>query len=100
MMRCLKRDYGVVAGSDWKEVQANKGMAALLMPRPVFIELATEPLAELGLAPAQIDRNDPRSRDLAYALAHRVQASRQATLIRLETVGILTRPGQGSLLRG
>jgi len=100
MMRCLKRDYGVVGGADWREIQANKGMAALLMPRPVFVELAAEPLAELGLEPAQIDRHDPRARDLAYALARRVQASRQAALIRLETVGILTRPGQGSLLRG
>lgn len=100
MMRCLKRDYGIVGGGDWREIQANKGMAALLMPRPVFVELAAEPLVDLGLEPGQIDRNDHRARDLAYALACRVRASRQATLIRLETVGILTRPGQGSLLRG
>ena len=34
LMRCLKRDVGQATGSkDWREVQANRGMAALLMPR-------------------------------------------------------------------
>jgi hypothetical protein len=38
LQRCLKRDvvYGRM-GSDWREVQANMGMAALLMPRPLFV---------------------------------------------------------------
>ncbi len=41
LMRCLKRDFGVTGRGDWREVQANRGMAALLMPREVFLGCAT-----------------------------------------------------------
>jgi uncharacterized membrane protein YeaQ/YmgE (transglycosylase-associated protein family) len=40
LMRCLARDVGMTARSDWREVQANRGMAALLMPRAVFRRVA------------------------------------------------------------
>ena len=35
-MRCFRKEIGIGVGSDWREVQANNAMAALLMPRAQF----------------------------------------------------------------
>ena len=42
LLRCLKREvtYRTI-GRDWREVQANRGMAALLMPKTLFLKAAT-----------------------------------------------------------
>ena len=43
LLRCLKRDVSFRRGNyDWKEVQANRGMASLLMPGRVFRELTLD----------------------------------------------------------
>lgn len=90
--RCLKRS-GL---SDWREVQANKGMAALLMPRPVFGPVARSVLATLGDPTATLTATSPDLAAIVLDLAQRFQVSRQAARIRLETLGILVCGAQGT----
>jgi hypothetical protein len=96
VMRCLHRDVNDVrtqdwahAGrrQDWREVQANRGMAALLMPGRVFKDVAFDQIAKLGLANLS---TSPDSADtLAAAMATTFQVSRQAALIRLGTLQLI-----------
>ena len=81
LFRCLKRD--VVHGgrtSDWREVQANKGMAALLMPKMAFTRAAR------GLVG---DRNSAAVDLAARNLAAQFEVSREAAMIRLRTLGFI-----------
>ncbi len=81
LLRCLKRDVAHrVRTSDWREVQANKGMAALLMPKTVFMKSARA--ANIGTSPATIDA-------ATRTLATQFGVSRQATTIRLRTLGFI-----------
>ncbi|SRR6266567_462905 len=95
VMRCLHRDVAPVTTQDWgrvrqrrdwREIQANRGMAALLMPSRTFKDVAFELIAKLGpTGPA----SDPAfAETLAAALASSFQVSKQAALIRLGTLQI------------
>jgi len=95
VMRCLHRDVAPVTTQDWghvrqrrdwREIQANRGMAALLMPARTFKDVAFEQIAKLGpTGPA----SDPSyAETLAAALASSFQVSKQAALIRLGTLQI------------
>ena len=90
LMRCLKRDvsYGPTV-SDWREVQANRGMAALLMPRRVFERLARRDLIALGASRSGLRVGDPVVTQLVHRLAERFEVSRQAASIRLQTLGFV-----------
>jgi IrrE N-terminal-like domain len=78
--RCLKRDVAHrTQPSDWREVQANRGMAALLMPRSVFTRAARRSGAGSG---SDIDA-------VTRSLAELFAVSRQATTIRLRTLGFI-----------
>ncbi len=80
LLRCLKRDLGPRArNADWREVQANKGMAALLMPRKLFGKVARSTLTDCS--------EDTRA--ASKALATRFAVSRQAATIRLRTLGFI-----------
>lgn len=82
LQRCLKRDLKHRAGNyDWREVQANRGMAALLMPRKLFTKVARSTLK--GTNPEEI-------RDASRVLAAKFGASAQAATIRLNTLGFVT----------
>lgn len=95
LFRCLKRDVGFRAGrGDWREVQANRGMGALLMPRSVFKRAARAELA--GHAGARPD-DDARVRLVVGALAERFDVSRQAARIRLTTLKLVSDPAVPSL---
>lgn len=84
---CLKRDTTFAGRSrDPREYQANKGMAALLMPRAVFSQVARE-AATAPLAPRLVEH-----------LARQFEVSRQATRIRLTSLGFLT--PEGDLVAG
>lgn len=96
LMRCLHRDISpnvpewtsTRRRSDWREVQANRSMAALLMPRRIFRRLALREIQRLHfgappVAPADADL-------LAAALADLLQVSKQAAVIRLESEGFAT----------
>ena len=92
LFRCLKRDVSFRRGNyDWKEVQANRGMGALLMPARVFRELV------LGIVKA--DKSDdlclqmPETgstefSDLLLDLSKRCEGSQEAARIRLESLGL------------
>lgn len=96
---CLKRD--LAAPRDRREIQANKGMAALLMSRSVFRKVASAEFARAGIEPKEITRTDTEAAQVAEAIGVRFQTSRLATLIRLETQGFLKKGQQTGLsLRG
>jgi hypothetical protein len=77
LFRCLKREVSYQsAGRDWREVQANRGMAALLMPKTIFLQAAKEEVERRGSLQAVTSR-----------LARRFEVSREATAIRLATFG-------------
>ncbi len=78
--RCLFRDKQ--GGFDPLEVQANRGMAALLMPRRLFAAVARERRAA-GISDLR----------LSNAMAQRFAVSRQAAEIQLERLGFLPTGG-------
>lgn len=95
LLRCLKRDLSYRSVSDWREVQANKGMAALLMPRRVFAEVAR---GEIDAA-YPTTKTVPAGGDerIVAKLAATFQVSRQAARIRMGTLNLISPPGQGQL---
>ena len=91
--RCMKREVSFVrAASDWKEIQANKGMAALLMPKSIFFDACRLEFERLGVE--RIDRHTIMADELASRMAKMFQVSRQAASIRLDTLSILSHQGQ------
>jgi hypothetical protein len=99
LQRCLKRDvsFGSAAG-DWREVQANMGMAALLMPRKVFVEVGEREREELKIRPMGLGKGSVEAVRLAARLAVLFQVSQQAAAIRLDTVSMLGTEGVKMLL--
>lgn len=73
--------------SDWREVQANMGMAALLMPKPIFDREAYEAFDRRGRFVPPIPSAAPAVDQVATILAERFQVSRRAAGIRLITTG-------------
>jgi Zn-dependent peptidase ImmA (M78 family) len=97
LQRCLKRDVSYARlASDWREVQANQGMAALLMPRPVFVAACRAEFTRLGVN--RIDQRTPLADNLARRMAELFRVSRQAAAIRLGTLNLLSVPGQQELM--
>lgn len=95
LMRCLYRDISSTTAEwnsvrrrpDWREVQANRAMAALLMPRRIFKRLALREIRELGLdTPPVAARNKER---LTATLAELLQVSNQAVGIRLASESLV-----------
>jgi hypothetical protein len=92
LMRCLKRNvFFRSGGSQWHEVQANRGMAAMLMPREVFRTAAIAEKEKINGMSGRILRYGDK---LASALAERFNVSRQAAAIRLATLGMVNPPNQ------
>lgn len=88
-VQCLNRDFEPRSRSP-REVQANKGMAALLMPRGVFRRVAYRLVdAQAG----ELTVGSPAAVALAAELSSAFDVSKQAAAIRLETIGIVTQPG-------
>lgn len=95
LMRCQKRSV-LYRGttSDWREIQANQGMAALLMPRSVFLEVTRALLR--GSRPPALGTLE--TRQLIGDVASRFEVSRQAAEIRLATLGVVGAAGQQALV--
>jgi hypothetical protein len=97
LMRCLHRDISPTVAdwssvrrrSDWREVQANRAMAALLMPRRLFRRLALREMRQLGLGTPPVAVPDVEV--LATALADLLQVSKQAARIRFDSEGLIAR---------
>jgi hypothetical protein len=99
LQRCLKRDVGFGrASADWREVQANMGMAALLMPRGVFCDIAQRERELEGLPDRQLEKGSATAVRLAARLASLFQVSQQAATIRMETLGVICPEGTKILL--
>ena len=97
-MRCLKREVTFTQeGRDWREVQANRGMAALLMPQPVFIAASRQEFKRLGLGLGPLVEGSDESQEVAAKLASRCEVSRQAAGIRLATLRLVSPPSQAVL---
>lgn len=98
LMRCLKRDVSLSRTVyDWREVQANRGMAALLMPRRLFAGLAREERGSLALASFPLAGDSVDADRLTRRLAARFDVSRQAAAIRLRTLGLVAEPSAQTL---
>jgi len=95
LLRCLKRDATYASGGDWREVQANQAMAALLMPKSVFASLARAEGQRL-FPGADVIPAGGEAR-VAERLAPLLGVSRQAARIRLTTLGLVAQAGQGRL---
>lgn len=99
LFRCLKRDVGFSRQvSDWREIQANMGMGALLMPRPVFLSAVKEARGLLGVGNAAIAAGSAVHERLVAVLASRFTVSRQAARIRLSGLKLVHSPDQPALL--
>lgn len=97
LMRCLHRDISPTVAEwnsvrrrpDWREVQANRAMAALLMPRRIFRRLALREIRELGLGTPPVSAHDTER--LTATLAELLQVSKQAVGIRLASESLVAR---------
>jgi hypothetical protein len=100
LMRCLKKNVLYRGGgtNDWREVQANMGMAALLMPQSLFRQLADSVAERHRMAAESLTIGSRSAATLAAEMAACFDVSRQAAGIRLETLGILSPAGQSSLI--
>ena len=91
-VRCLRSEIHAGAEArDWREVQANMGMAALLMPERLFLDQARALLDGYRPVFPPLDPNGPDGRWLTEALAECFRVSRQATRLRLASFGLLER---------
>jgi len=93
--RCLKRDASYAGGGDWREVQANQAMAALLMPKPLFATIVRMEAQKMFAGGDAIPTGGEDR--VAARLAPMVGVSRQAARIRLTTLGLVETKGQGRL---
>jgi hypothetical protein len=102
LMRCLKKNVLFRGGgtNDWREVQANMGMAALLMPQSPFRQLAGKVAEQHRLVAESLTIGSAPAATLTAEMAARFDVSRQAAGIRLETLGILSPAGQPWLIHG
>jgi hypothetical protein len=78
--------------SDWREIQANMGMACLLMPKDLFTAAFREEVKRLNVD--RVDKGSAMLTTIITRLAPRFKVSKQAAAIRVETLELLTPPGQ------
>src|SRR5208337_3580441 len=102
LMRCLKKNVLFRGGgtNDWREVQANMGMAALLMPQSPFRQLAGKVAEQHRLAAQALTIGSAPAATLTAEMAALFDVSRQAVGIRLEALGILSPAGHPWLIHG
>ena len=90
--QCRERDVWFARGTgDWKEVQANQGMAGLLMPSGPFVTVTREIVgaqATDDLLPHIPATDTMTFSNLIRELSVRCQVSREAARIRLNTLGL------------
>jgi hypothetical protein len=92
-IRCPRRTFDApMAKSDWREVQANMGMAALLMPRSVFDRETKTAFDRRGRLVPPVDTDTRWLESVVALLASRFSVSRQAARIRLGVLGYVDRP--------
>ena len=93
LMRCLQRDiFANRISRDWREVQANRGMAGLLMPEKSFIQLIRKTL-DAGRSDdllSMIHTMCPYTfKEFLFDISVKCAVSQQATRYRMEALGLL-----------
>ncbi len=89
-IRCPRRSLDAPEPrSDWREVQANMGMASLLMPRELFDREATAAFEKRGRFIPPVSARTTWVESVATDLAGRFSVSRQAARIRLAVLGYI-----------
>jgi hypothetical protein len=91
---CLERNLTCGRGVDPREVQANNGMAALLLPRTFFLAACETGRTALGIDPNALTEDSFESHRLARKLADLCDVSVQSVSIRLAELGVLTQRGE------
>lgn len=98
LMRCLKPNVLFRGGgSDWREVQANLGMAALLMPRGIFAGVVERALQRRGVSRDVLSVDPHATAAIVHEVATTMRVSRKAAAIRMETLNIIDVRGQAIL---
>lgn len=87
LQRCLKRDASYGPVGDWREFQANEGMAGLLMPRSVFLVVAREVIERTFAGKSAVPKGEEWR--AARPLAEAFKVSKQAATIRLSTLTLV-----------
>jgi hypothetical protein len=89
LLRCLKKNVLFRGGGagDWREVQANMGMAALLMPQSLFRQLAIKIADERQISTDRLNIGSAPAARLSAEMGVLFDVSKQAAGIRLETLG-------------
>lgn len=91
-VRCLRTEiHAGPEARDWREFQANMGMAALLMPRGPFLDQARAMLETRGPVFPPLDPTSLDGAWLTESLAGRFRVSRQAARFRLASFGFLSK---------
>lgn len=94
----LERNEGRRGPVDWREVQANNGMAALLMPKGLFLAFYGTERERLGFSPDSLLEGASETYQLAKALGSIFDVSTESVQIRLKELNLLATPGQERLL--
>jgi hypothetical protein len=90
-VRCLRSEIEAGGGArDWREVQANMGMAALLMPRQPFLAEARRILSSGDPVFPPVDATVNIARRLIGELAKTFETSHQAARLRLAAFGFIS----------
>ena len=101
MMRCLARDVSFGrCHSDWREMQANLGMASFLMPADVFKAVVRAVVGNDrcgGTVPSVPDPESAAFREFVTEISRRFEVSQQAARIRLETLGLVSAEAESML---
>jgi hypothetical protein len=100
LMRCLKKNVLFRGGgtNDWREVQANMGMAALLMPKRLFRQIAGRTMDALQIPANALSTGSDAAATLSAEIAALLDVSKQAAGIRLETLGFVSPARQSWLI--
>ena len=86
-IKCFDSDIGFDIGAyDWREYQANRGMAALLMPRQVFLEVAKTEISRLASHGQPIWPGTGSHSALVRRLSAKFEVSQHAASIRLKAL--------------
>jgi hypothetical protein len=89
-IRCPRTSFEAPTSSrDWREVQANMGMAALLMPRELFDREAADAFLRRGTVMPPVSASEPWLDIVVAVLASRFKVSKQAARIRLQVMGYI-----------
>lgn len=86
-IKCSDSDIGFDLGAyDWREYQANRGMAAFLMPRQVFLEVAKAEISRLAFHGQPIWPGTGAHSALVRRLSVNFEVSQRAASIRLKAL--------------